>query len=356
MNTTNTTGWLGLAVMVATTLGASTIALAEGDAERRAAAEALNAEGKTLIKDLDLDGAAAKFREAIGLVEDPRYAFNLCFTLEKSGGLDEAQLACKWVTGSTDKRLAKKAAVLLGKVEAKIAERPKVPVPVATPDPKPTPVPPPVRYPPPVGKPPPPVGNPGVPLPPPPLLVPPKPKSDRRIGVRAGFTNSFMVGPDSDEDSHFAGSFGLAYGRNMNSSLQIISEIQVAGRGAVFSLGPNFSGNEIDVSLVYLDTIGLMRYQFGSGRVQPFVDLGGAFSLLLSQDASSDGISDTLSESLNDFATVDMSIVSGFGAMMGSFELRLTVMYGLLDVSPSEGPGREFLNNRSTLFQAGFFF
>ena len=45
-------------------------------------AESLNTEGKKLVSRLDLDGAAERFRDAWQLVRDPRFAFNLCYTLE----------------------------------------------------------------------------------------------------------------------------------------------------------------------------------------------------------------------------------------------------------------------------------
>jgi hypothetical protein len=58
------------------------------------AAEALNDQGKELYKARDYQGAAAKFREAIGIAPDARYYFNLCATLEKTGDYDGALEAC----------------------------------------------------------------------------------------------------------------------------------------------------------------------------------------------------------------------------------------------------------------------
>jgi Flp pilus assembly protein TadD len=87
-----------LLVMLATLSSVTQLASAQPSAY--AQAEALNDEGKALIGRVDLAGAAAKFRQAIALVEDPRYVFNLCYALEKSGVLQEARRECQWVTTS----------------------------------------------------------------------------------------------------------------------------------------------------------------------------------------------------------------------------------------------------------------
>lgn len=135
-------------------------------ADKRARAEELNAEGKKLVKQLDLEGAADRFRRAMQLADDPRYAFNLCYTLEKTRNFEEAHSACKRVTRSEDSRLAGKAKQLLITIEKKIAEQ-------APPPPKPEPTP--VR--PPEPAPPRPRPEPGPAVPPKPAVQPTRPAS-----------------------------------------------------------------------------------------------------------------------------------------------------------------------------------
>jgi tetratricopeptide (TPR) repeat protein len=63
-------------------------------ADTRSDAEHFNDQGKALFLRGDFEGAAASFREALELVQDPRYDFNLCAALEKSGDWDAALEAC----------------------------------------------------------------------------------------------------------------------------------------------------------------------------------------------------------------------------------------------------------------------
>ncbi len=95
----------------------------EDASEARQQAEACNNEGKKLIRQLDLQGAAEQFRLAMKLVPDPRYAFNLCYTLEKSRKFAEARFACEAVASSDDPRLIEKATELLAAIEEQLAAR-----------------------------------------------------------------------------------------------------------------------------------------------------------------------------------------------------------------------------------------
>jgi hypothetical protein len=79
------------------------------DPETIAQAEAANDEGKKLFKAAKIDAAVGKFREAIALVPDPRFHFNLCFSLEALKRYDEALAACDaTLKAEPDERLRKK--------------------------------------------------------------------------------------------------------------------------------------------------------------------------------------------------------------------------------------------------------
>src|SRR5687768_15694577 len=78
--------------------------------DERARAEKLNDQGKRQIALVDFEGAAESFRAAIALVADPRYYYNLCYTLHRAGKLREAHAACEMAAASNqDPRLHAKA-------------------------------------------------------------------------------------------------------------------------------------------------------------------------------------------------------------------------------------------------------
>jgi hypothetical protein len=87
----------------------------EGDAAARA--EALNEEGKQRMKVVDFAGAAQSFRAAIAARPDPRYYYNLCFTLHKMGSQAEARAACEVAAGTSDQRLRKRALELIERID-----------------------------------------------------------------------------------------------------------------------------------------------------------------------------------------------------------------------------------------------
>lgn len=119
-------------------LGSMHDARAEDLSPEAKRAEELNSEGKRLVGRLDLEGAAEKFRDAWQLVHDPRFAFNLCYTLEKSGKLYEAKAACQQALNAPDQRLAEKVKNLLKAIEEKIPPTP-VPQPTTGPTGQPAP-------------------------------------------------------------------------------------------------------------------------------------------------------------------------------------------------------------------------
>src|SRR5690349_1073029 len=84
-------------------------ALAQSE-DDRARAEKLNEEGKRQIALVDFDGAAGSFRAAIQIQPDPRYYYNLCYTLHRAGKLREAHASCEMAAADKkDPRLAAKA-------------------------------------------------------------------------------------------------------------------------------------------------------------------------------------------------------------------------------------------------------
>jgi hypothetical protein len=116
---------VGAAFLVALSfLGHMRAAEAEDVSAEAKKAESLNTEGKKLVSRLDLDGAAERFRDAWQAVRDPRFAFNLCYTLEKSGKLYEARVACREVLSAKDQRLASKATELLKEIEKDLPQQP----------------------------------------------------------------------------------------------------------------------------------------------------------------------------------------------------------------------------------------
>ncbi len=347
----------------------------EGDAAIQA--EKLNSEGKELIGELDLEGAAAKFRAAIGLVEDPRYAFNLCYTLEKSGGLEEAERACTWVTGSTNKRLAKKAVELLKKVKAKLASRPSSPLPVAPPvssDIDSPPVSPdvdssgpelleqpasgPVSGAPTAAgsstgeKPPPPVA-PASSAPASPIVVPTaQPAKTARWGVRVGTSFSTVNGLGNSDGRLVSGMLGVMYTRSFGSSFQLLYEAQFAGRGAQLVSRDFIAGRApVDLDLTYLDLSSTSRYTIGKGDLKPFFELGSSLSFLLLSEVLSDMV--TMEES--SFPTLDISVNIGGGVTFGSLEFRVVHMRGVLDLSSDLQAGSD-VRSVSTLFEGGYWF
>lgn len=86
-----------VAMVVVAGIGAVFALARSGNAFAAAAnpqAESLNDEGKSLFKAGDLQGAAAKFRQALALSADARFDYNLCAALEKLADYDAALEAC----------------------------------------------------------------------------------------------------------------------------------------------------------------------------------------------------------------------------------------------------------------------
>lgn len=92
------------------------------DAKADERAEELNRLGKARAQELDLEGAAKLFREALAIENDPRYAFNLCYTLEKSGHLREAKEFCVQAQQNGDESVVYKSTQILKRIAARNTE------------------------------------------------------------------------------------------------------------------------------------------------------------------------------------------------------------------------------------------
>lgn len=78
--------------------------------EQKAQAEALNDEGKRLFRSAEIAAAKAQFLQAVNIVRDPRFFFNLCLAHEALSELDLAVRACQAVLkASPEPRLAEKS-------------------------------------------------------------------------------------------------------------------------------------------------------------------------------------------------------------------------------------------------------
>lgn len=130
----------------------STLAVAQTTLER---AEALNAEGKSLYTDAgDYAAASAKFRDAIALVPDARFYYNLCAALQRQGKYPEALDACDAVYEHQPRedlatKAGRRAAQIRKEMATTPASAPGTPPPVGT-----TPPTTPIVPPPPAGAPP----------------------------------------------------------------------------------------------------------------------------------------------------------------------------------------------------------
>lgn len=65
------------------------------DDTQRAAAEALNEQGKEKLRGADIGGALTSFQQANALVPDARYQYNICLALEAHEQWDNAIAACR---------------------------------------------------------------------------------------------------------------------------------------------------------------------------------------------------------------------------------------------------------------------
>ncbi len=302
-------------------------------------AEALNAEGKELIKQLDLVGAAQRFRAAMALSGDPRFAFNLCYTLEKSGQLVEAKQACETVMESGNARLNDKANRLLAVIEESMAAgAPQTPA-----------------------RPPGPGGSlrptaPAKPVPSVPSTPPPK-KHKASYGLTAGLSRATVQGTFEKTDAKLGLAFGGGMRMRIRPSFESILDVQFVQRGFNASF-TEIMGVESSITGNYVDVGFASRWYLGTEGFQPYAEVGMALSVLLFDSASIGG-----EEVEADLQPFDVSYSLGLGSSIAlgsrSLDLRVRYMYGLLNAFNSEGlmgdpPATAY--NRTLLVQSGIWF
>jgi hypothetical protein len=89
-------------------------------AEDLARATQLNDQGKQAFRSGDAATAEARFAEAVKLVQDPRYYFNLCLSRESQKKLDAALQACSEVErAGASQRLVDKARMRIKLIQEK---------------------------------------------------------------------------------------------------------------------------------------------------------------------------------------------------------------------------------------------
>ncbi len=326
---------LGIALVAGSLVLSGGYVQAQGDDSR---AEELNRQGKELIRQLDLEGAADLFRQAISLSSDPRYSYNLCYTLEKSGKLDEARAACDVVIDSGDERLGKKAAMIASKIDAKLGPRPEKP---STPEPVDPPSPGP--------------GNPDGARsgpPPPPEPAPPVVESRRiRYGGVLGVASAHMTGGNQSGNV-----YGMAGGTWLNlpmaGNYELVVDAQFVQRGGSFQ---DFGADAIAIKNNYVDLGASFRYRIGSGAMSYYLETGLALSYLVSSSSDID---------IGEIETNDKDLAALFGlgyvldTAGGALDFRIRYMIGYLRVNPDTGTSAisAQFHNRTLLLQGGYWF
>ncbi len=296
------------------------------DAEKRAQAEELNNQGKQRIKQLDLEGAAARFRAAMQLVDDPRYAFNLCYTLDKSNKLEEARVACQDVVSSGDPRLGEKAAALLETIDAKLAQG-------AGPGPENTP---------------PDTSEPVVQPPEPPEPIksetPPAPRFAGMVGAASANVNAEVT---------TTARLGLALGGTFLvadlPSVDLIADAQLVQRG----FSSFVSDIELTANLTYFDLGFAARYSLGQSLTKPYLEFGTTLCVLVTSSATVGGMDSDVNAS-----SIDVATTLGVGMRIGTIDLRARLLMGLIDINSnsSDSIAQTGTTNRVTTVQAGYWF
>ncbi len=297
--------------------------------ESQAQAEELNSQGKALIKQLDLAGAAQRFRAAMALSSDPRFAFNLCYTLEKSGQFADAKEACEKVVGATDARLANKANKLLAGIEGKMAGEP-------TSSPLPTP---PTQRTPATAR-----APRAQPVASVPTMAPQDTHKTLQYGAVVGLSRANVSGTELNPDAVVGYAVGGWARMGLRPSFDSIVEAQLVQRG--------FSTRAFDVSASYLDLGFASRWYLGTGGTKPYLEAGMTLSILLSSEV------DLMVAESQELQAYDLAYTIGVGTMIGigslSVDVRARYMHGLIAIG--EGAGDLTAYNRSVLAQVGMWY
>jgi hypothetical protein len=338
---------------------AATVRAQTRDAAARA--EALNAEGKAKIQVVDFEGAASRFRAAIALVPDPRFYFNLCYTLDRAGKLREARSACEVAAAGKDARLAEKARGRLVVIERAIADgkdgqRRTDPAPARPGDTLAD------------GE----SAAPGTPI-----AVSPSPPGDASATgtptvdaaapqVRPGSTFAILFGlgasllaidPDLPEPLSVDPNTAVALGGGMNlwfGKLALQFEGLLARRGATVTFNDG-SAAFLSNSFTYLDVVGAARFEPGQGRLRPY-GLGGLYlGLKLAADFERfDGTMTTTGE-LQEVGP-DLGLLVGGGGVFGGFRRAFSVdvryQHGFTDADGTDATVTT--KHRTLIIMAGY--
>lgn len=340
---------------------AAPLARAQSAADR-ARADKLNDEGKALIQQVNFEAAAEKFRAAIAISADPRYYFNLCYTLDRQGKLREAKAACEAVAaGGSDARLVEKARNRLVEIDRAIRAgqdgrasgagasetlsdgeqvRPgqvstvSPSVPGARPSqvgprpaqPRPTqPAP---------ARPPAPAHPDGPPAPP-----AERPGATFTALLGFGFAQLGIEPQDSGVSNDGTSALGIGGGVILwRGSLGIEISGLLARRGTETSfVDPDtFLVNTAEILYTYLDVDAAARYEFSSRRFRPYA-LGGAY---LGINLGTDGKVNGMDFEVTEVAATDFGLLLGGGCAFGGFHRAFSIEFryahGLADVDDSD--------------------
>ncbi len=99
-----------LTLVVSTSLLAGGLLATDAGAQPQQRADALNEEGKALLRAKKYAEASDRFRQAIVMLPDGRYYYNLCMALYHEGKLGEALTACRAVAPNGGNETAVKGA------------------------------------------------------------------------------------------------------------------------------------------------------------------------------------------------------------------------------------------------------
>jgi hypothetical protein len=295
---------------------------ARAQASDEEVAEKLNREGRDLFAKADLRGAADRFQKAISLDPKPGYHFNLCFTLEKAGRLEEALDACERVfdAGPSEEQRAKTLETIARiRTEVGPGQRPAEPPPPAPPTATP----------------------PAAPLPAAEVIRPrPAPEPRRlRAGLMVGFGSAKLTGGDffdSRDGGTAGGHVSLALGRSLG--VRVETALALGGEETF-----GFSGPDVKLSLTYIAAPVLLELDLPIAGGFRFHALAGAGPALLvaakrtERDFPADPVSRDVRDQLN---AIDVGIASGAGVSYPLESIELTAglrfWHGLVGLSDTD--------------------
>lgn len=364
-------------VAVITLLACGMAATARAQDDGQAAAEGKNAEGKQRMRVLDLEGAVRAFREAIAIHPDPRYYFNLCFTLNKLDRLAEAAVACEVTATSpgVSDDLRGKAETLQADIDRRraggsVVERPTDAEPETLADGKEAPDSKATQGAANTTSPETPLGpidssnQPGTAATPGPVVRAPSPTPPAKslsLGVAAGLSIATIDAADAEAEARSGIRIGATLLGQLSSILAIESGLAFVQKGATADAFVESIGlvrAELDTS--YLEIPVLLRVGIpGLGTAVPYTVAGPAIATLLSAKASvrGSGLPSDSMDVKDQYTSLDYALVAGMGveidAGVGAVVLDARYWLGLKDVAKADDTTAR---NRSFALTAGFVF